>query len=166
MISLVLFFIDFCACFIFKGWFVRSLLVYFIYVLMKKDPYEASFKHLFLPIFLLLLQDCFLFGRFGLAFAYILPLVLFSMRMKHFLMATEEVIVYFLIVGAILFEAVLVKKILFSRPIFDYGFLFEIITNIIITRIILLGMRGNRFLPGIFNLKIFGRGRKVWTPSR
>lgn len=166
MIALLLFFIDFCACFVFKGWFVRSLLVYFIYILLKKDPYDASFKHFFLPIALLLLQDCFLFGRFGLALAYILPLVIFSMRMKHLLMATEEVIVYFLIVSVILFESFVVKKMLFSRPIFDYGFLFEIIANIIITRIILLGMRGNRFLPKVLNLKTLGRGRKVWTPSR
>lgn len=166
MLALLLFFVDFCACVVLKGWFLRSLLVYFIYVLLKKDPYNASFKHFIAPIFLLLIQDCFLYGLFGLSLVYILPIVFFSMRLKSVLMATEEVILYFLVVGVIVFDSLFFKKMLFSRPVFDVGFLFEIITNIIITRIILLGMRGNRFFPDLFKLNLFGRKRKVWTPNR
>ncbi|KKQ32689.1 MAG: hypothetical protein US49_C0006G0140 [candidate division TM6 bacterium GW2011_GWF2_37_49] len=163
---MLLFFVDFCACVTFNGWFVRSLLVYFSYVILKKDPFDASFKHFFLPIILLLIQDCFLYGHFGLALIYILPIVFFAMQLKSVLMATEEVIVYFLVVGVIIFDNLFFKKMLFSRPIFDGDFLFEIIANIIVTRIILLGMRGNRFLPNLFKLNSFDLKRKVWTPNR
>jgi len=171
MLALLLFFTDICAYVLFNGWYVRSLLVYFIVALLKKDSIEFSFKYFYLPVVLLLLQDSFLYGRFGLALAYILPLTLFSFRFRNILMATEEVVVYLLVVGTIIFDNIFFKKMLLMRPFFDMGFLFEIFLNIIITKVVLLGMRGNRFLPNIFVpilfvLNLFGRGRKVWTPNR
>lgn len=166
MLAILLFFVDFLACVAFNGWFVHSLLAYFIYVLLKKDPFASSFKYFFVPIMLLLIQDCFLYGYFGLALLYLLPIVFFALRIKSLLMTTEEVIVYLLLVGVIIFESLFFKKMLFSRPIFDHGFLFEIITNIIVSKIILLGMRGNRFTQICFKSKLFVVKRKVWTPNR
>jgi hypothetical protein len=147
MIALLFFFLDFVAFSFWNGWFLNSLLVYFVVHSLKQDHFEVSFKFCYFPLILLLLQDCFLNGRFGLALIFFVPVIVLMVYLREVIDANQEYICYLLVICVLLFEHLFVKKMLLNKPFFNTDFLFEIFINIIITKVILLGVRGNRFLP-------------------
>ncbi len=147
MIALVFFFLDFVAFSFWNGWYLNSLLIYFIVHSLKQDRFEASFKFCYFPIILLLLQDCFLNGRFGLILLFLIPVIVLMSYLREVIDAKQEYVCYLLIVGILFFDHLLIGKMLLNKPFFNADFLFEIFINIIITKVILLGVRGNRFLP-------------------
>lgn len=147
MIALLFFFLDFVAFSFWNGWYLNSLLVYFVVQSFKQDSFETSFKFCYLPLILLLLQDCFLNGRFGLILVFLIPVIVLMAYLRKVIDAKQEYICYLLIIGVLFLNHLLIKKMLFNRPFFNSDFLFEIFINIIIVKVILLGVRGNRFLP-------------------
>lgn len=153
MIALLFFFLDFVAFSFWNGWYLNSLLIYFIVQSLKQDNFEASFKFCYFPIILLLLQDCFLNGRFGLILLFLISVVVLMAYLREVIDAKQEYVCYLLVIGVLFFDHLLIKKMLLNKPFFNTDFLFEIFINIIITKVILLGVRGNRFLP------IFKRSR-------
>lgn len=147
MIALLFFFLDFVAFSFWNGWYLNSLLVYFVVNSLKQDSFETSFNFCYLPLFLLLLQDCFLNGRFGLMLVFLIPVIVLMAYLREVVDANQEYVCYLLITGVLFFDHLLIKKMLLNKPFFNTDFLFEIFINIIITKVILLGVRGNRFLP-------------------
>lgn len=159
MVAIVLFFLDFIAFAFWNGWYLNSLLIYFIVQSLKRDGFETSFSYCYLPLFLLLFQDCFLNGRFGLALVFFVPCIIFMAYLRDVVDAEQEYVCYLFVVGILFFDHLFIKKMLLFKPFLNTDFLFEIFINIIITKVILLGVRGNRFLP-IFNRPIFNRSIK------
>lgn len=147
MIALLLFFIDFIAFTFWNGWYLNSVLIYFIVQSLKRDGFEVSFNFCYLPIILLVIQDCFLNGRFGLILIFLIPVVFLMAYLREVLDAEQEYVCYFLVAGILFFEGIFIKKMIDFRLFFSYDFLFEIFINILSTKIILMGVRGNRFLP-------------------
>ncbi len=147
MIALLFFFLDFVAFSFWNGWYLNSLLVYFVVNSLKQDSFETSFNFCYLPLGLLLLQDCFLNGRFGLVLVFLIPVIVLMAYLREVVDANQEYVCYLLITGVLFFDHLLIKKMLLNKPFFNTDFLFEIFINIIITKVILLGVRGNRFLP-------------------
>ena len=147
MIALLFFFLDFVAFAFWDGWYLNSLLIYFIVQSLKRDGFETSFNFCYLPLILLLLQDCFLNGRFGLSLMFFVPVIIFMAYLREVVDAEQEYVCYLLVAGILFFDHILIKKILLNQHFFNSNFLFEIFINIIITKVILLGVRGNRFLP-------------------
>ena len=147
MIALIFFFLDFVAFAFWNGWYLNSLLIYFVVQSLKQDNFELSFRYCYFPMFLLLLQDCFLNGRFGLILTFLVPVIVLMAYLREVVDADQEYVCYLLIFGVLLFDHILIKKILLYKPFLNADFLFEIFINIIMTKVILLGVRGNRFLP-------------------
>lgn len=161
MWALLFFMTDFLAYALLNGWFVQSLLVFFILQQLLASSYTYSFKNFYLPLTLLVLQDCFMYGRFGLVLAYLLPLALLARHLRVVFLDAAGTLLCFLIGGLVFFDQFLIKKVLFSKNFSWEATLFKIFVNLCIAYLVLLGTRGNRSL-----LRFFSRERKVWTPNR
>lgn len=161
MVALLLFFCDFFAYTLFNGWLVHSLLVYFILKQLMASSYTYSFKNFYLPLFLLVLQDCFWYGRFGLILVYLVPVVFLARYLRVLFLDAAGTLLCFFIGGLIFFDQFLIKKVLFLKNFSWEATLIKIFVNLIVAYMVLLGTRSNRSL-----LKFFSRERKVWTPNR
>ncbi len=161
MLALLFFFIDFLAYAFWEGWIVQSLLVFFVLQQLLASSYSYSFKNFYLPLFLLVLQDCFLYGRFGLILAYLLPLTLLARYLRVVFLDAAGTLLCFFVGGVVLLDQFLIKKMLFLKNFTWEATLFKIFVNLGVAYLVLLGTRGNRSL-----LKFFSRERKVWTPNR
>lgn len=161
MLAILFFFIDFLAYTLLDGWIVQSLLVYLISRQLLASSYTYSFKNFYLPLGLVVLQDCFLYGRFGLVLIYLLPLVFLARYMRVLFLDAAGTLLCFFIGGMIFFDQFLIKKVLFCKNFTWEATLFKIFVNLGVAYLVLLGTRGNRSL-----LKFFSRERKVWTPNR
>lgn len=161
MIAFAFFLIDFICFSLFDGWYVQSLLIYFIFNQLMEYEDVGSLRRLYIPLILLLLQDCFFHGRFGLALIYLLPIAVWAGKLRMIFLDAAGALLYVFIINSILFEHFFIKKLLLSGNISLFGTLFKICVNLCLGYLVLLGTRGNRSL-----LKFFNRGRKVWTPNR
>ncbi len=165
MFAFLLFFLDFVAFVFWNGWYLNSVLIYFIVQSLKRDGFEISFNYCYLPILLLVLQDCFLNGRFGLILIFLVPIVFLMAYLREVFDAEQEYICYILVVGILFFEGVLIKKTPIYGLFFTFDFLFEIFINILMTKIILMGVRGNRFLP-VFKRPSLSPSQRLWQTGR
>lgn len=142
MISLLFFLFDFTLYAICDRWVISSLVAYFVYAGVKDNVR-------ILPFFLLLLQDFFLYGRFGWGLVYLIPLVAGIMLMKkicHRYWWTLGGYVLLLPLGSTL------------------GHIFGII--IVMTFLIVFGTRGNRFLS-VFRVRRGKSGLQTgWMPYK
>ncbi len=144
-------FVDFILFNIFQFWVSYFLLAYFIGVLLEaRSDYKFTICLFYFPLFLLLLQDCFINGRFGLSLIYIIPLIFLTLKIKNFF----EYGVYLIYGSSFAFllflQEFLVKKVFLSQYISVYSTINIIWINLIVAYIIFLGIRGNRSL---FNFK-------------
>jgi len=161
MLALLLFFIDFLAYALWEGWVVQSLLVYLVLQQLLASSYTYSFKNFYLPLGLVVLQDCFLYGRFGLVLIYLLPLVFLARYLRVLFLDAAGTLLCFFVGGMIFFDQFLIKKLLFLKNFTWEATLFKIFVNLVVAYLVLLGTRGNRSL-----LKFFSRERKAWTPNK
>ncbi len=161
MLALLLFFSDFLFALLFDGWIIQGLLVYFILNQLLASSYTYSFKNFYIPLGLLVLQDCFIYCRFGLILVYLLPTIFFARYLRTLFLDAAGTLLCFFISGIIFFDNLLIKKILFSKNFSLEGTLVKIFVNLVVSYVVLLGTRGNRSL-----LRFFSRERKVWTPNR
>lgn len=161
MFAILFFFIDFIAYVLCDGWVIQSLLVYFVLQQLLASSYTYSFKNFYLPLGLIIFQDCFLYTRFGLALIYLLPLVFLTRWLRVLFLDAAGTLLCLFIGSLVFFDQFLIKKVLFLKNFSWEATLIKIFVNLIVAYIVLLGTRGNRSL-----LKFFSRERKVWTPNR
>jgi len=158
MLAILLFFLDLLAFTYFEQWVIFSLLAFFIFKLVSVN-FSYKFTSFWLPISLLLIQSFLLTGVFGLSLLYLLPMILIANHCRRVLLNSSVILPLIFIVIAVLAENV-GFKLLLGLPIATFFVtIMKILVNLGLESLILLGTRGNRCLP-------YGKGRKVWTPSR
>jgi len=159
MLAILLFFLDLLAYVYCEQWVFLSLLCYFIYKLVAAD-FSYKFMSFWLPLGLLLVQSSLITGRFGLSLVYLLPMILIAARCRGILLNSSSILPFIFILTALLAENVGFKLLLGLPMGTFFVTIMKIFVNVGIESLILLGTRGNRCLP------FYGKGRKVWTPSR
>jgi hypothetical protein len=146
MIALSIFFflVDLTAFIIFQKWVICSLLAYIIFQILSKDINPL----LFFPILLFLIEDSFLTGRVGSSLIFLIPMVFLATRIKHLFDPKLKFFYCFFMVLAISCQEFLLKSLLLGQNIGFYSTTYKIFINIIVTYLVLLGMRGNRSFLG------------------
>ena len=112
-------------------------------------------------LFLLLLQDSFMYGRFFFGISYIGLAFLFLLFLRRFCYANRIVLSGAALILGFKAEAVFVKKAIFIGDGLWHSTILKIIVNLLLLILISIGTRGNRS-AGLSRLV----GRKVWTPNR
>ena len=143
MIPFFLFLTDFLLFAFFKQWIIQSLLVYFVLMHCTMKAPDLSNVSFYVSLFLLLLQDFFLYDRFGLGLILLAPLIFFAYKFQRLLMRPTFFFPLFLII--ILFvDNFILRNIVFSKNITFFMTIEKIFINISIGYVILLGLRSNR----------------------
>jgi len=144
MIQYVLFLTDFVAAATLSKWVLFSLVAYFFYVIM----FERENKYvIYSTLFLILLQDCFRYGRFGLILFPLIPAVIAARLSCVMLHKYWHILSYFaLIAFFLILDHFLIRKWLFCLNTTLESTILKIFGTIIVGTLILFGTRGNRFL--------------------
>jgi len=158
MIALFFFLFDFIVHVACDQWFSNSLLVYFMYRNLQEEALWKPWQ----CMVLLLLQDFFLHGRFGLGLICFIPLLLVIKGVKVVVHKYWWMVVgYLLLPWFIILEMLVIKNWLFMQNIGVKSTLEPIFgTIILMSTLIFFGTLGNRFLS------VLDKKRKVWTPNR
>jgi len=157
-VAFFLFFLDFLFYTLFDQWLIYTLLVYFVHEYLS---YQTK-KGTYVIFFLLLLQDHFLYGRFGVGMVYLLPLLFFMMLIRTFFDGRLVVFRIISIMAVFVIEWAVLKNGIFMQNIPFHSTSIKILLNLIVMICLtFLGTWGNRFLPFLK-----GKKRKVWTPNR
>ena len=149
MLHFLLFFLDFIVYAFGSNWLLSSLLVYFIYCNCKDSVMDSN---QYFILFLLLIQDLFLYGRFGLGLVYIVPLLFVSRLTEGVFLKNLLWLRFGLLVSFSFFcEYFIIKKWLFLQDYTLESTFFRFLVSLLITSLILFGLRifgtrGNRFL--------------------
>ena len=144
MIPLFLFIFDFCCAILLDQWIVHTLTAYFLYMLLFLP---ASNQRIYGTLFLILLSDCFLYGRFGLALLSLIPLMACIYGVKNVFHRYVRFLWYIGLVFVFFFlDAFFVKKWLFGLNTAPESTIIKIFSTLSVGTLILLGTRGNRFL--------------------
>ena len=139
---LLFFFLDFLCFSFLNKWLIYLSLTYFVAILFS----NFKTKSIILLFLCLLIQDCFINGRFGLATTYLLPMFLFTPKICKTFRFAGIVFPYVFLILAILIDAFFIKKWILGLNIYWHSTLLKILINIIVEYLILLGMWGNRSL--------------------
>lgn len=161
MLALLFFIIDFCSFTLFNQWFIYSLITYFVLKQCLTQQTDYPFSELYLPIGLLLLQDVMIYGRFGLALLYVVPVIIFSKKGKNLFFSAHIALSLLLLVMVILIKTCIVEMLIFGYAASFFMTIKQIYSILGVGSLVLLGMLSNRLFP-----LLGGKGRKVWTPNR
>lgn len=112
-------------------------------------------------VFLLLLQDSFMYGRLLFGMSYIGLMILFLLILRRFCDASAVVLSGVALVFGLIAESFFVKSVIFCGGVGWHSTILKIIVNLLLLMLISIGTRGNRS-AGLSRLA----GRKVWTPNR
>lgn len=145
MEALLFYFTDMIGFACFHEWIVYSLLAYAMAVLVEEQWCMYSLHRSVLPIALILLQDTFINGRFGLAFIYIVPVVCLSIGLRRFLLRAA-VLPFLLLIFSLLIDIFVIKMLILGQICSLWMTIVKISISLGIEGLILLGMRGNRSL--------------------
>ena len=153
MISFILFLMDLIALSIFDQWIFNFLLVGFIINQLKKDYKIGFFGRINFYIIFLLLEDFIQNDRFGLAFSYIIPIILLAYLIRLVFLIYFNVFHYILLVLALFIEVFLVKQCILHKMVPWYSTMYVLSINIISMCVFLIfrnfiRKQGNRFLSG------------------
>ena len=145
MLNLLLFLVDFFLYALFDQWLFYLLLIYFITLLVSESA--LSRRSLF-TVFLLLIQDHFLYGRFGLGLVCLIPVAALAAMMRsifhsHYMVFSR----YALLVLFFVLDHFLFKEWLFMSELGGKSTMIKISINLIVLSLTFLGRRGNRFFP-------------------
>lgn len=163
MIVLLFFLLDFLLYALMGSWIVSTLFIYFtIRLVLTRNPL-TSWRFFYAPLTLLLLQDCFINDRFGLALFYVIPMIYGVLLGRKIILRPKVFLPYLFVVFAIIIDTLVIKKILFCKNISCTATLFKIFVTIIATYTMLVGIQGSRFLSYFYK---YHKKRKVWTPNR
>ncbi len=149
LLPITLFFLDCIAAVVCKQWAVSSLLVYFIADQLIDKEYDYSIKKFYVPLMLLLVQDFMLYGRFGLALLWLMPLQLIIWWARRMVMYGAFFIVALLVAACLLVDAVVIKCIVGVSPQLLLVTISKICYTWLCGIIIFLGLRGNRCLSSL-----------------
>ncbi len=148
-LSILFFLLDLTFFIVLKKWVACSLLAYLIFQILKRDicpPF--SFSSFYFPLILFLIEDAFLTGRVGSSLLFIVPLIFLAIKIKHLFDPKLKFFHCFFMFFAIFCQEILLKCLLLRQNIGFYSTTSKIFINIIVTYLVLLGMRGNRSLLG------------------
>lgn len=145
MDALLFYFVDMIGFACFQKWMVYSLLAYLVAVLVDEKWHLFSLRYSFLPIALVLLQDCFANGRFGLALIYLVPVIGVALGLRRFLLRAS-VLPFILVIFALLCDVLIIKVLILGQSYSLWMTINKIFITLGIESLILLGMRGSRFL--------------------
>lgn len=142
--ALVFFFLDFIFFNLSNSWIIHTLLIYFIFKLFSSPNKVYSFDITVFPLFLLLLQDQIINGRFGLSLIYFLPLIFIFNQLQRIINFPRLLQCFFLFF--VFFSDYLLKKLIYlneasMRSTFKV-FLINLVIEIL--SLIILGIWGNR----------------------
>jgi len=144
MVPIILFILDFLIYAIFDYWLVYSLAIYFIFLSVYREKIDRSF---YVSAFLILVQNCFLYQRFGLGLLFLIPIFSTARFLKSvFLKNWLLILNYFLVILFFVLEFVVIKKLIFLQNLALKSTFLIFLVNIMISSLILFGTRGNRFL--------------------
>lgn len=123
---------------------VYALRAYFILSLFSRD---RTFTWKVIVLSSILLQDCFLYGRFGMCLIWLIPIIfLIGVVKQHIHSAFWIIFIYLFVVTIDLFEMLFIRKLVLMQQISLESTGVQILITIGITSLILLSIRGNRFL--------------------
>jgi|SaaInlStandDraft_6_1057023.scaffolds.fasta_scaffold193262_1 hypothetical protein len=150
VLPFLLFFIDFLFFNLFDCCFFHFLLVGFIVqqVLKSNDITISSFFNFY--ILLLLVEDVFLYGRFGLSLIYTIPIIFFALYARKSLFLHTYIFGGLFIIFSLCVDFFIKKEIL-GMPFVVYSTIKIIFINLIlvflsIKLINIWGIQGNRSL--------------------
>ena len=152
LVALCFYILDFLMAFLRDSTVLRSLVAYFLFLVLYFDHGEPKKSVLFrssvfgATFFLVLLQNSYFYGRFGVDFIIFLPIFLFALLFKKIVHSFWYPLIYlFLIIFYFFFEFFLIKKAILRCNCAPESTFYEILSTIIVGILILFGMRGNRF---------------------
>jgi hypothetical protein len=161
--ALLLFLLDFFLFSLCSRWFFWITLIYFSVdnVAFKPCGSVTVTGRFCFQLFLLLIQDWFFNGKFGLILIYLLLMIILVNKMKTWFIGSRKVLAIVFLAVIIAVDGLVIKNILFSNETSILMTMFKLFANIFIGGLVLWGRLGNRFLS-----ELFERERKVWTPNR
>lgn len=150
--TIFFFLLDLTLSILFKKWIVFSLLSYLVFLILSdksviRQPF--TFNLFYFPFIVFLIQDSSINGKFGLSLIYLVPMMFLSLKIKRFFNLNMSFFYCFFVFLAIFIQNIFIKHILLAQDIGYYSTLTKIFINIIVTYLVLLGMRGNRSVPNL-----------------
>ena len=142
IIAILLFFVDILAFILFKGWILYSLFTLFLFTNLKISKNTFYLNCFF--IFLILIQDYFVFGRVGLSFIYLLPILIFAPVLRKLFDFRTFIFNILLLLFLLIFHLFFIKKLVFGLNIALHSTLLCFFINMIVGYLIFLGISGNR----------------------
>ena len=129
----LLFFLDFIAFFILNRWLLHCLLAYFLLLqVIRRQAPIFTLKFFFWPLFLFLLQDNFLNGRVGIGLVYLLPALFFCRKIRSCFNPEIRIFYFIPLIFALLFQDLVIKRLLLQQNVVFYSTIIKIFINIII----------------------------------
>lgn len=155
---LSLFFLDFLVFSLCHQWLLHSVFVYFLVSLLVTDRYDFFSVQYFPPFLFLLLEDCFLHGRFGLLLLVMVPLAFVAKEVKYTFVNAFYLFFPLFLGFFVVINDVLINTLVVGRPASFPMTIEKFFANFVVGIIIFVGLRGNRSFAK--------KERKVWTPNR
>ncbi len=142
--ALIFFFLDFIFFALLNSWIIHTLLIYFIFKLFSNTDRVYGFDTTIFPLFLLLLQDQVISGRFGLSLIYFLPLILIFNHLQRVIDFPRLLQCFFLFF--VFFSDYLLKKLIYLNEVSMRSTFKVFLINLVIEilSLIILGIWGNR----------------------
>lgn len=157
LIFLFLFITDFLIFSLLHGWYLHSLLVVSLLLLLVTDFYDSFSSLYILPTFLLLLQDVFMYERFGLILLFLLPVGFLAKEVKYIVSRPFSLFFPLLLVLYLFFDHSIINGLLLRYDTSLPMTVGKYFANMVVGLVAFWGLRGNRS---------FYKERKVWTPNR
>lgn len=122
---------------------LSTLLFLFITQQFSGEEERWSFSKFYLPIFLLLIQDFLIHGRFGLVLVYLVPVVVLTPLIKNLFLSARFIFPSLLTAACLIIESIM-GVVLFSYSGLFYETVTRILCTIVVGNFVFWGIRGNR----------------------
>lgn len=150
LLFIIAFFFDCISAALFAKWITSTLLFCFIAEQFTQDLPDYTIKKFYFPLFLLLIQDFLLYGRFGFALLWLIPLIGIIWGARKVILHGYFVLPFLLVAGCIIFDALVVKLLIGAQQPFFLVTICKVCYTWVSGIIIFLGLRGNRCLPVLY----------------
>ncbi len=144
LIYLGLFFFDFIAFTSMHNWLIHSVMVYFFVEFLVTKKYDQLSWAYALPIVLLLLEDCFLYGRFGLVLVCLIPLMMIMKDAKYSISKPFWLFFPIIFCCFLLFDTLIVNSWMIGNNVMFLMTIEKFFVNLAVGLVIFMGLRGNR----------------------
>lgn len=144
MISILFCFLDFLCNALYNQWLVYLLVGHLIVKIFESERFFNP-KTLLLPLFLLLVQDTFWHGRFGLALLWIIPALGLARLARRYLLWSVHTVIPLVVSGIIFIDQWLIKGLICSQPCILSVTICKIFATLGVGYLVFLGMWGSRF---------------------